>query len=338
MTWHLVTLDFPPRATGGVASWVGDLAAALHHAGQPVIVHARSAPGDLEHDRGLPFPVRRLWGRSWNKHQALWVRLQLPRSLQPGDRVVFATWPLAARLGPRLQKGIWRALCLHGSEISARGVDLDLYRSVASSMDAVFAVSGHLAGLSVEAGVPAKVLPLPLPHTKTPGLGGDSLCVVARLTELKGVDRAIHLARALDRELVVVGEGRALGALQALAHRQKARVRFEGRLERERAGEVMGSSAATLLLSREDPQGYGAEGLGIVLVESQERGTPVIGAPTGGIPEAIGAGLLLADPDRPDLALVRAMLDDEGARTRARAWAQTHHGPDAALRTLMESP
>ena len=58
---------------------------------------------------------------------------------------------------------------------------------------------------------------------------------------------------------------------------------------------------------------------------------------TGGVPEAVGEGLLIRcpdDPDEADLTAVRALLSDPGAGARARAWARLHHGPEACLSAL----
>jgi glycosyltransferase involved in cell wall biosynthesis len=95
--------------------------------------------------------------------------------------------------------------------------------------------------------------------------------------------------------------------------------------------------SATVLLPRVDVDGTGAEGLGQVLVESALRGTPGIGCATGGVSEAVGPGLVLEDPDDPDLERVRALLADPAAGRRSREWAVAEHGPDRAVARLMEA-
>jgi glycosyltransferase involved in cell wall biosynthesis len=63
----------------------------------------------------------------------------------------------------------------------------------------------------------------------------------------------------------------------------------------------MRSCARVFLLPRTYPDGTGAEGLGLVLLEARAMSVEVVGCRCGGVPEAIGpSGLLLDDPD--DLA------------------------------------
>ena len=92
---HLVTLDAPPQRTGGIASWVEDTALALQAQGAKVCLHAPDTKSARGWDAVQPFSVRRMWGRSWGRHQGRWVRLQLPRAIKPGDAVIYSTWRLA---------------------------------------------------------------------------------------------------------------------------------------------------------------------------------------------------------------------------------------------------
>ena len=62
--------------------------------------------------------------------------------------------------------------------------------------------------------------------------------------------------------------------------------------------------------------------------QAAAAGTPVIGCHTGGVPEAVGPGLVLDDPDAPDLSRVRALLRDPGAGATARRWVCEQHGPE----------
>ncbi|WP_148415065.1 glycosyltransferase family 4 protein [Haloferax sp. KTX1] len=65
--------------------------------------------------------------------------------------------------------------------------------------------------------------------------------------------------------------------------------------------------------------GYDVEGFGIVYLEAQATGTPVIGSSIGGVPEAVGdAGLLLEDEqDSDELATkMNRMLTDPAVRDR----------------------
>jgi glycosyltransferase involved in cell wall biosynthesis len=99
----------------------------------------------------------------------------------------------------------------------------------------------------------------------------------------------------------------------------------------------MNQASATLLLSKVGPGGAGAEGLGLVLLEAQARGCPVISSGTGGLAEATEQGLILADSDTPDLDRVRSFLGDLGAGERARKWVRARHSPNLCAQVLLEA-
>ncbi len=328
---HLVTLDAPPQRTGGIASWVEDTALALQAQGQAVCLHAPNARESQAWDSTMPFSVKRMWGRSWGRHQGRWVRLQLPRHIQVGDAVLYSTWRLAEHSAERVQ--VPQALAIHGSDLSALGPDDARFLATCNKVDQVFAVSHYLRHLAASLGVDARVLPMPLAQAPMRKESGEELLVVARLTALKGVDRAIGLSRALGRPLRVLGDGPERSALEAAG----PRVAFEGRVSRERVGQAMNRAAATVLLSRAAPDGQGAEGLGLVLLEAQARGCPVIASATGGLPEAAQAGLILHDMEKLDLSRIRAFLNDSGAGDRAQQWVRAHHSPILCARALLEA-
>ena len=99
--------------------------------------------------------------------------------------------------------------------------------------------------------------------------------------------------------------------------------------------EAIADAAAMVLLPRVDQDGSGAEGLGLCLLEAAARGIPTIGCRTGGVEEAIGPGLLLDDPENPNLPRVEAFLSDPEHGPRARSWLQDTHGPARTVETLM---
>lgn len=339
----IVTEDMPPTVTGGVASWVDDLAVALAARGHELTVAARAGRGserqaEREWDWRRPYRTRRMWGRSWARWGDLWTWWQAGNLLSQADAVVFSTWPLAVRLAPEARRrGVPVAIAFHGSDLTRLEAPPPGLAAVLQAATALVPVSAFLAGELARLGAPdSTVLPMPM-ALPPPPLPRErrGLLTVARLTGLKGVDRAITLSRRLDQPLRVVGDGPALAELRAAAHEG---VQFLGRLERADVARCYQEAAATLLLSRPDDDGSGAEGLGLTLLEAQARGCPVVGAPTGGIPEAVGPGVLLSDPDAPtddDLDAVRALLADTDAGTRARAFVESRHGPERAAGTLL---
>ena len=328
---HLVTLDAPPQRTGGIASWIQDTALALQAQGAKVCLHAPETEGAKGWDAVQPFTVRRMWGRSWGRHQGRWVRLQIPRSIEPGDAVIYSTWRLAEHAAAKVQ--VPQAITVHGSDLSAVGADGHRFVATCGQVQSVLTVSAYLKGLAKDLGVRASVVPMPLAPAPLRGAFGAELLVVARLTQLKGVDRVIRLAQALGRPLRVLGDGPQAGALKTLGQG----VVFEGRVSRERVFQAMNQAAATLLLSKAGPGGAGAEGLGLVLLEAQARGCPVISSGTGGLAEATEKGLILADSDTPNLDRVRSFLGDLGAGERARKWVRARHSPNLCAQVLLEA-
>ncbi len=71
-----------------------------------------------------------------------------------------------------------------------------------------------------------------------------------------------------------------------------------------------------------------------MLLEAAARGTPVVGSRVGGIPEAVGPGLVFDDGLAGDLGPLQALLRDPEAGARARDWVSAHHGPAAFVAAL----
>ncbi|MEC8423795.1 MAG: glycosyltransferase family 4 protein [Myxococcota bacterium] len=332
MTWHVVSVDAPPRTIGGVAAWSADAAAALAGAGQPVVLYGRRDGATSEWDAARPHPVVRMRGRSWLRRQAAWAALAVGPRLRRGDRLLCATWTVATALQP-----VAHALgipCLVG----AHGSELTMLRSAPAPLRRMgphvrwVPVSHFLAGELCRLGGSGwrrHVIPMPLELGPQPSPGRrEGLICVARDTPLKGIDRAQHLARLLGEPLRLIGASRP----QDGADREAG-----GLLRRDRARAALGTARAAVLLPRTTVDGFGAEGLGLCLLEAAAAGTPTIGCRTGGVPEAIGPGMLLGDPDEPDAGAVRAWLATPGQGERARAWVESHHGPAAFLATLAEA-
>jgi len=127
-----------------------------------------------------------------------------------------------------------------------------------------------------------------------------------------------------DPRLVIAGDGRERGRLEALAEsRLPGRVRFEGKIPRERLHRFY--SAGDLFVF----PGI-RESLGMVYLEAQSRGLPVVAFHNGGVPEVVGdktTGFLTRPFDRGafDAAVERLLADDalrrrmgEAARRRVR--------------------
>ena len=336
---HLVTLDFPPLFDGGIASWAFDLASGLADAGEDVTVHAKAGRGATGFDRGMPFRVRRLDGRSWARFQGLWVAGQVPLSLREGDVVVYATWRLATMLAPRLAGRHRQLVAFHGSDLTRLTETPPALRKVLGAVDAGLPVSRFLAELLAGHGLDAEPMPMPIPLGPVPvdPRPGATLAVVARLNRLKGVDRGLRLAAALGWPITVIGDGPAREALEVDADALGVDATFTGRLPRSHVLERLRGHGAALLLPRADGDGTGAEGFGAVLLEAMTQGVPAVGCATGGVPEALGPGLLLEDPDDAEASAEQLRRWLAPGRIREGwEWVRAHHGREAAVGHLLE--
>jgi glycosyltransferase involved in cell wall biosynthesis len=107
---------------------------------------------------------------------------------------------------------------------------------------------------------------------------GDYYLVVSRLDPYKRVDLAIQAAAMARRPLVVAGEGTDGPRLQALASAHN-HVRFVGRVTDRQLRDLYAGARALLFPGEED--------FGIVPVEAQASGVPVVAYGVGGATETV---------------------------------------------------
>jgi colanic acid/amylovoran biosynthesis glycosyltransferase len=144
--------------------------------------------------------------------------------------------------------------------------------------------------------------------------GAVRLLCIGRLSPVKGVEFAVRaLARLRDRHpalrLVIVGDGPLRPNLESLAGGLGVadRVEFKGTLTRDRLLPVMAACHALIHPGVELPGGF-AEAQGMVLIEAQACGMPVITTRAGGIPESVDEGRsALVVPHSDDAALAEAV-------------------------------
>ncbi|MFI6081759.1 glycosyltransferase family 4 protein [Streptomyces sp. NPDC051217] len=164
-----------------------------------------------------------------------------------------------------------------------------------------------------------------VPHAKAASLGPYVLSL-RRLEPAKSVDRTVEAVGLLrdeipDLHLVVAGDGSERSALEAQVERLglTSRVHFIGEVPIEEAASLLKGAFATVVASK-------SEGGGLVNVEAQAAGCPVIATRAGGIGEYLGgeAGALYVDaPDGPMIAqAIRTLWFDPDARERLIAAAR----------------
>jgi colanic acid/amylovoran biosynthesis glycosyltransferase len=143
---------------------------------------------------------------------------------------------------------------------------------------------------------------------------------VGRLVEKKGCGSLIEAMaevqrRSPDTELVVIGGGRLRAEYEARAAAQCVRCRFLGAQPATVVRDWMARAAVFCVPSVVAASGD-AEGFGMVFIEAQAMGLPVVSTLSGGIPEAVKnweTGLLVNERDPRALAeaILALMQNDE---------------------------
>ena len=292
MRWLILADDWPPQL-GGVATWGFEHARGLVEEGHEVRVFARHRAGLLAPPGAEVTGVR---GPSFGRHGGWWAGLRALPSLAWADRILCTTWTVAAGIAGRVSLPF--EVVFHGSDATRPPLDEGTFERVMAHADRIWAVSHFLVGVLADRGYAAEHIATRVQPVE-PGCDPNGPWIfVGRATPLKGGDRFVRLCAAAGKEGWLVGEGTALEEWRALAHALAAPVRFLGALDRAETLRTMARGSTLVLLPRTHPDGSGAEGLGLVLLEARAAGLQVVGCRTGGVPEALGPdGLCLEDPD-----------------------------------------
>jgi glycosyltransferase involved in cell wall biosynthesis len=199
------------------------------------------------------------------------------------------------------------------------------------------AVSESVRAEAIRVGIPAekvttsyigvdveKFKPGPIPITER----GPRVLFVGRLVEKKGCEyllQAMRLVKAKipQADLTIVGDGRLRKDLEAMSEALGVGARFLGALPSEAVKREFDKARVFCLPSIRAVNGD-AEGFGLVLLEAQASGVPVITSARGGAQEGIidgETGYQFAEKSVDDLAqrLVELLSDDETAAQMADA-------------------
>jgi glycosyltransferase involved in cell wall biosynthesis len=122
--------------------------------------------------------------------------------------------------------------------------------------------------------------PVDLPKTRIHSVRGDYFLAASRLVPYKNIEQIVRaFALIPDLKLVVAGDGPELAKLKAIA---TANVSFTGFIETPKLRQLMASARAFVFAAEED--------FGIIPVEAQSEGTPVIAYGRGGCLETVAPG------------------------------------------------
>jgi phosphatidyl-myo-inositol dimannoside synthase len=304
-----VTNDFPPRA-GGIEQFLANLVGRLDPAATVVVTHEADAAA---HDAALPYRVDRRGRRPLLPTHALLRRIRRAVDAHRAEVVVFgASWPLGELAGAL---DVPTFALSHGHEAGMARVGLGpLVRRVARRVDAL----GVTSDFTREALTPwteaeTQLVDLPpgvdvdafhpgaagAPVRERHGIAADEPLVVcvSRLVHRKGQDVLVEAwprvrARVPGARLLLVGEG----PLEVPLRRRIGQLGLDGSVLVVGGvgwSELPGYHAAGDVFAmpcRTRAAGLDVEGLGIVYLEAQACGVPVVAGRSGGAPSALVEG------------------------------------------------
>lgn len=310
----LVTNDFPPTI-GGIQSYLRDFVATLNPEDVIVFASTQDAEAAAAYDAALPYEVVR-WPGS--------VMLPTPAAEREMRRIVRergievvwfgAAAPLALMGKAAKRAGARRVIATtHGHEVGwsmLPGARAAL-RRIGASADIITYISSYTKSRLEKAfGPGARWVKMPsavdagaftpaTPQAKRAaraglGLAEGSLVIVcvSRLVPRKGQDQLIRAMPAVrerfpEAELLIVGRGRYKATLEALADIYHPDTRFVEAKGEDGLKRVLNAADVFAMPARTRGGGLDVEGLGIVYLEAQAAGLPVIAGDSGGAPETV---------------------------------------------------
>lgn len=342
----VVTNDLPPRV-GGIQYYVDQLCRGLVAAGDQVTVYGSSYADDAAWDATSPYQVIReptstlLPSTRVHRHA-----VRLVHHTQAEVVLFGAAVPLAL-MGPSIQRrtGVPYVAFTHGLEVSAARAPggRRLLRSIGRGAAAVTFVSHWCEELLRPGFGPGPEYAL-LPPAVDPavfhagvdgsairqrhGLGdAPTVVCVSRVVERKGQDQLIRGLGELRRRvpgarLLIVGGGPHLDALRLLAveHGVKEHVVIAGQVPESELPAYYAAGDVFAMPCRERRGGLEVEAFGIVFIQAQAVGRPVVAGHIGGVPDALRDGetgvLVNGEDPRQVVDAVAGLLGDPDRATR----------------------
>lgn len=327
----LVSVDFPPH-TDGVSTISRELSRRIARGATELLVMGPRDERDREFDARQPYRVFRVAGYEWGYFRAFPILIRMPWIvLRYGIRKVFAmniayggvlSWALSYLIP------LDYLLFAYGYEFEkVKNIPFFcwLYRNIYRRSRGIVACSESVRERLIRFGVtPEKIkvlypgvdldsyhsLEVPQEYLERNQLAGRRiLLTVGRLVERKGHDQILRALPKIiqnfpDALYAVVGIGPHETKLRKEVRRLKLEnhVRFLGKVSEEALVFLYNACRVFVMPSREISEGGHIEGLGIVYLEANACGKPVMGGRSGGVAEAIQEGEtgFLIDPENPE--------------------------------------
>ncbi|WP_034648486.1 glycosyltransferase family 4 protein [Corynebacterium vitaeruminis] len=341
----LVTNDFPPTL-GGIQSYLRDFVDTLPAEDLVVFASVQDAEAARAWDARQPYKVIRWPVKMMLPTLATARRMQEIIREEKIDTVwLGASAPLALMASWAKKAGAKRVVAsTHGHEVGwsmlpgARqalkiiGRDCDAITYIAEYTLGRFARAFggrrkfvHLpSGVSVTDFVPVAEEERERLRSELGWEGeGPFIVCISRLVPRKGQDRLIEalpeVLRAFpNAQLVLVGGGSYEKRLRELAQGLEDHVSFLGRVDDDVMKKAMQAATVFAMPARTRGKGLDVEGLGIVYLEAQACGIPVLAGDSGGAPETVTpeSGVVVRGNDVEAIAdaLKRILSDPAAAR------------------------
>lgn len=317
----LVTQDFPPN-TGGIETYSMELAKRFVNFAEDFAVMAPSHQNASQIDDTLPFPVYRIPVKNSLLPLAAPFPVMYYMLEKRFDTALHAQWQTSGssifskKMG--YPKNIYVAAHARELLISPFNGDSGWFsrklhsrrKKMFAKIDGFFPVSNYTASLLHKEGIPKH-------KTHVVGNGTDPsvfkpidtrdlaeelnvqnqkvILSICRLVPRKGLDLVIKAVAELvkkrkDIVYLIGGTGPDEKKLQSLVseYELENHVRFLGRIPNHKMAAYYSLGDVFVMPARNEPPDV--EGFGIVFLEANSCGTPVIGSKTGGIPDAVVHG------------------------------------------------
>lgn len=316
----MVTQDFPPD-TGGIQTYSYSHANNFATKCEWFGVICPDKKGADKTDQKLHFPVKRLKIRNDLMLFSLFKNLHPFLNENPADATFHSQWQTAAAGIRAREKGLLRKVFVaaHIRELLFNPFEhfpilknsfIRYRQKVLKNVDHFYPVSDYTAGRLINMGVDESRITVVINGTDPEQFYPESsiklknelglnnkkvILTITRLVKRKGIDTVLEAMKEVIKKVpethyLIVGDGVDKERLELIVDKKNLtnRVTFTGKVPYDKLKAYYNIGDIFVMPSKTNPPDV--EGFGIVFLEANACGLPVIGSDSGGIPSAIKNG------------------------------------------------